>query len=237
MAGNKKRVRKSSGQGKRAGGIDLPTLLERSNHVKVVKDVTKYMNRALGAFYVVGDQHHNPMTFGFNEMTDNLSGESLTKATRQYVEYLFGERRFWQLEVFHFLEFDGIVECIPVRGGFPDMTLGVMGDVVEVFVRETKDIIFESPEYIGKEANYKHYGYYLNWGDDINFDHMDPLIIDAFLKVSNDLSLEKETVTVNGRKVIDSVAIPPMQVVGRDVTQLGTDFVEVTETLIKELAA
>lgn len=237
MAGNKKRVKKYNGNTRPASGVNMLSLLERSGHVKKVKDVTKYLNRALGAFYIVGDQYHDPMTFGMDELLNNLSGDALTEGVRQYVDYLFGQNRTWQLEVFHFLDFDGIIECIPMKGEFSEMTLGIMGDIVDVFVKETKDSIFESPEYTGKEDCYKHYGYYLNWGDDIEFSHMEPLIIDAFFKVSRDLSLLKESISVNGKKIIDSITIKPIDVVGCDVTKLDTDYIEVNDTLIKELAA
>lgn len=209
-------------------------LLESSQHVRTVNDITKFLNQALGAFYVVGDIYHDPMTFGLDSLTKNLYGDNLKTAWRELLEFLFVKPNTWQLEVFHFFDFDGIIEVVPVRGAFPEMTLGVMADLTTAFVTETREVLFED-EFKGMEDKYVHFAYYLNWGDNIDFDHMDPLVTEAFFKVSRDLSVKKTPSSISGKHLIDCMVKSPDQIADSVGIELTTDMIEITPKLIATL--
>ncbi|QDH47112.1 hypothetical protein PQC06_gp066 [Aeromonas phage LAh10] len=227
---NTSRKNKKYNPNKARGQGVITKLFESSSHVYKVKNITKYLNQALGAFYVVGDLYHDPMTFGMDVLTKNLSGDMLKTAQGQMLEFLFKEHRTWHIEVFHFFDFDGIVECVPVKGAFPEMTLGVIADLTTAFIEESRTVLFELPEYEGMEGHYKHFGYYLNYGDDIDFDHMDPLITEAFFKVSRDLTVNKAPASISGKHLIDCMTKTPDQIAGSEGVELTTDMIDI-ETL------
>lgn len=210
-------------------------LLEGSQHLFMVNSVTKYLNQCLGSLYVVGDLYHDPMTFGMDTLKNNLSGHALQIAQKQLLEFLFETRNTWNLEVFHFFEDDGVVECVPVKGTFDGMTLGLMADLTTAFIEETRNVLFELPEFEYRKDKYVHFGYYINWGDNIDFDHMDPLITEAFFKVSRDLSVRKQPAHISGKRLIDCMVKTPAELTDSVGKELTTDMIELTDELIMQL--
>lgn len=230
----KKNIKFTKGFGQRFADATTK-LLKGSQHTFMVNNITKYLNQCLGSFYVVGDLYHDPMSFGLDVLTKNLYGDSLQTAQRQMLSFLFEQPNVWNLEVFHFFDDDGIVECVPVKGTFEDMTLGIMADLTTAFIEETREVLFEMPEYECRKDKYSHFGYYINWGTDIDYDHMDPLITEAFFKISRDLSVKKKPASISGKRLIDCMVKTPAQLTDSEGILLTTDMIEVTEKLIASL--
>lgn len=198
--------------------------------------VHQTLNKALNSFYVVGDMYHEPICFGPSEINKALPDLGNKACWKELVNYLFGEARTWQVMVYHFLDHDGIIESIPVRMIIDDITLGLVADMVTPFINSSKEMIFEQEEYKGLESHYVNYGYYINWGDDINFDAMDGNNIEAFFKVTRDLSAQSDTVAIiNGKNLIDNLhKAPHVNAKAEEGVELTTNMVEVTEELLKE---
>lgn len=206
-------------------------------HRAKVTNITQSLNYALGKFYVIGDKNHLPMTFGLCELSKRLRGDDLKIALEEAMKYLLDTPNTWVVAVYHFFDIDGIVEVIPVVCTIPEFTLGIACDLVPALVAETKAGILDTEEFKELEEYYSHYSYYINYGDDLNFDKMDPDLINAMFTVSKDLQLDKKlNLDVNGYKVLDNILKDPAEIAGTsDGIPLASEMVELTKELVKNL--
>lgn len=204
---------------------------------EVSANVHRVLNKVIGAFYVVGDMYHNPICFGPSDINDDLPDLGNKSCWKELVHFLFGQPRVWQIAVYHFLEFDGIVQVVPMRMIVDDITLGLVADMVTPFANHGKTMLFEMEEYKGLEQHYVNYSYYINWGNDIDFDVMDEVLPPAFFKVTRDLSaVGTKLAVINGKNLIDNLHKSPHVNAGVAAgVELTTDMVEITEEFLKEL--
>lgn len=198
--------------------------------------VHQVLNKVIGSFYVVGDMYHDPICFGPSDIDKELPGIGNKSCWKELVRFLFADHRIWQVAVYHFLDIDGIVQVIPMSMQVDDSTLGVVADMVTPFAEEGKKILFEMEEYKGLERYYTNYSYYINWGDDIDFDAMDRILPEAFFKVTRDLTaIGSKKAVINGKNLIDNLhKLPHVNAGTVEGEELTTNMVEVTDELLKE---
>lgn len=203
-------------------------------HRAKVTHITQSLNHALGKFYIIGDKNHLPMTFGVCELKNRLKGEDLKIGLEEAMKFLLDTPNTWVIAIYHFFDIDGIVEVIPVTCTVPEFTLGIACDLVPALIEETKACILEKEEYKDLESYYSHHAYYINYGDDLNFDKMDGDLINAMFTVSNDLQKTSDIVpVVNGYKVLDNILKDPGEVAGgSESVPLCSNMVELTEEVL-----
>lgn len=204
-------------------------------HRTKVASITQALNYALGKFYVIGDNYHAPMTFGLCELGKRLKGDDLKTAYEEAMKFLLDKPNTWVIAVYHFFNIDGMVEVIPVKCTVPEFTLGIACDLVPALIEETKSGLFETEEYKELMEYYTHSGYYINYGNDLNFDKMDQDLITAFFTVSKDLEKSSNEIPeVTGYKVLDSLLKDPSDVTGSsESVSLMSTMVELTEELLE----
>ena len=203
-------------------------------HRAKVTHITQSLNHALGKFYIIGDKNHLPMTFGVCELKNRLKGEDLKIGLEEAMKFLLDTPNTWVIAIYHFFDIDGIVEVVPVTCTVPEFTLGIACDLVPALIEETKVCILEKEEYKDLESYYSHHAYYINYGDDLNFDKMDGDLINAMFTVSKDLQMTSENVpVVNGYKVLDNILKDPSEVAGSsESVTLSSNMVELTEEVL-----
>ena len=203
-------------------------------HRAKVAHITQSLNHALGKFYIIGDKNHLPMTFGLCDLKNRLKGEDLKIGLEEAMKFLLDTPNTWVIAIYHFFDIDGIVEVVPVTCTVPEFTLGIACDLVPALIEETKVCILEKEEYKDLECYYSHHAYYINYGDDLNFDKMDGDLINAMFTVSKDLQMTSENVpVVNGYKVLDNILKDPSEVTGSsESVPLCSNMVELTEEIL-----
>lgn len=203
-------------------------------HRAKVAHITQSLNHALGKFYIIGDKNHLPMTFGLCDLKNRLKGEDLKIGLEEAMKFLLDTPNTWVIAIYHFFDIDGIVEVVPVTCTVPEFTLGIACDLVPALIEETKACILEKEEYKDLECYYSHHAYYINYGDDLNFDKMDGDLINAMFTVSKDLQMTSENVpVVNGYKVLDNILKDPSEVTGSsESVPLCSNMVELTEEIL-----
>lgn len=203
-------------------------------HRAKVTRITQSLNHALGKFYIIGDKNHLPMTFGLCELKNRLKGEDLKIGLEEAMKFLLDTPNTWMIAIYHFFDIDGIVEVIPVTCTVPDFTLGIACDLVPALIEETKVCILETEEYKDLKDYYSHHGYYINYGNDLNFDKMDGDLINAMFTVSKDLQMTSDNIPeVNGYKVLDNILKDPSEVTGSsESVPLCSNMVELTEEML-----
>ena len=203
-------------------------------HRAKVAHITQSLNNALGKFYIIGDKNHLPMTFGLCDLKNRLKGEDLKIGLEEAMKFLLDTPNTWVIAIYHFFDIDGIVEVVPVTCTVPEFTLGIACDLVPALIEETKVCILEKEEYKDLECYYSHHAYYINYGDDLNFDKMDGDLINAMFTVSKDLQMTSENVpVVNGYKVLDNILKDPSEVTGSsESVPLCSNMVELTEEIV-----
>lgn len=203
-------------------------------HRAKVTHITQSLNHALGKFYIIGDKNHLPMTFGLCELKNRLKGDDLKIGLEEAMKFLLDTPNTWVIAIYHFFDIDGIVEVVPVTCTVPEFTLGIACDLVPALIEETKVCILEKEEYKDLECYYSHHAYYINYGDDLNFDKMDGDLINAMFTVSKDLQMTSENVpVVNGYKVLDNILKDPSEVTGSsESVPLCSNMVELTEEIV-----
>lgn len=206
-------------------------------HRAKVAHITQSLNNALGKFYIIGDKNHLPMTFGLCDLKNRLKGEDLKIGLEEAMKFLLDTPNTWVIAIYHFFDIDGIVEVVPVTCTVPEFTLGIACDLVPALIEETKVCILEKEEYKDLECYYSHHAYYINYGDDLNFDKMDGDLINAMFTVSKDLQMTSENVpVVNGYKVLDNILKDPSEVTGSsESVPLCSNMVELTEEILNSL--
>lgn len=203
-------------------------------HRAKVTHITQSLNHALGKFYIIGDKNHLPMTFGLCELKNRLKGDDLKIGLEEAMKFLLDTPNTWVIAIYHFFDVDGIVEVIPVTCTVPEFTLGIACDLVPALIEETKVCILEKEKYKDLECYYSHHAYYINYGNDLNFDKMDGDLINAMFTVSKDLQMTSEnTPVVNGYKVLDNILKDPSEVTGSsESVPLCSNMVELTEEIL-----
>ena len=203
-------------------------------HRAKVAHITQSLNHALGKFYIIGDKNHLPMTFGLCDLKNRLKGEDLKIGLEEAMKFLLDTPNTWVIAIYHFFDIDGIVEVVPVTCTVPEFTLGIACDLVPALIEETKACILEKEEYKDLECYYNHHAYYINYGDDLNFDKMDGDLINAMFTVSKDLQMTSDTIpVVNGYKVLDNILKDPSEVTGSsESVPLCSNMVELTEEIL-----
>ena len=203
-------------------------------HRAKVTHITQSLNHALGKFYIIGDKNHLPMTFGLCELKVRLKGDDLKIGLEEAMKFLLDTPNTWVIAIYHFFDVDGIVEVIPVTCTVPEFTLGIACDLVPALIEETKVCILEKEKYKDLECYYSHHAYYINYGNDLNFDKMDGDLINAMFTVSKDLQMTSEnTPVVNGYKVLDNILKDPSEVTGSsESVPLCSNMVELTEEIV-----
>lgn len=203
-------------------------------HRAKVTHITQSLNHALGKFYIIGDKNHLPMTFGLCELKARLKGDDLKIGLEEAMKFLLDTPNTWVIAIYHFFDVDGIVEVIPVTCTVPEFTLGIACDLVPALIEETKVCILEKEKYKDLECYYSHHAYYINYGNDLNFDKMDGDLINAMFTVSKDLQMTSESVpVVNGYKVLDNILKDPSEVTGSsESVPLCSNMVELTEEIL-----
>ena len=203
-------------------------------HRAKVTHITQSLNHALGKFYIIGDKNHLPMTFGLCELKNRLKGDDLKIGLEEAMKFLLDTPNTWVIAIYHFFDVDGIVEVIPVTCTVPEFTLGIACDLVPALIEETKVCILEKEKYKDLECYYSHHAYYINYGNDLNFDKMDGDLINAMFTVSKDLQMTSEIVpVVNGYKVLDNILKDPSEVTGSsESVPLCSNMVELTEEIV-----
>lgn len=203
-------------------------------HRAKVAHITQSLNHALGKFYIIGDKNHLPMTFGLWDLKNRLKGDDLKIGLEEAMKFLLDTPNTWVIAIYHFFDIDGIVEVVPVTCTVPEFTLGIACDLVPALIEETKVCILEKEEYKDLECYYSHHAYYINYGDDLNFDKMDGDLINAMFTVSKDLQMTSENVpVVNGYKVLDNILKDPSEVTGSsESVPLCSNMVELTEEIL-----
>lgn len=203
-------------------------------HRAKVTHITQSLNHALGKFYIIGDKNHLPMTFGLCELKNRLKGDDLKIGLEEAMKFLLDTPNTWVIAIYHFFDVDGIVEVIPVTCTVSEFTLGIACDLVPALIEESKVCILEKEEYKELECYYSHHAYYINYGNDLNFDKMDGDLINAMFTVSKDLQKTSESVpVVNGYKVLDNILKDPSEVTGSsESVPLCSNMVELTEEIL-----
>lgn len=206
-------------------------------HRAKVAHITQSLNNALGKFYIIGDKNHLPMTFGLWDLKNRLKGDDLKIGLEEAMKFLLDTPNTWVIAIYHFFDIDGIVEVVPVTCTVPEFTLGIACDLVPALIEETKVCILEKEKYKDLECYYSHHAYYINYGDDLNFDKMDGDLINAMFTVSKDLQMTSENVpVVNGYKVLDNILKDPSEVTGSsESVPLCSNMVELTEEILNSL--
>ena len=228
---NKKKRNETKNQKKKQA---IANHKEFFTHRAKVAHITQSLNHALGKFYIIGDKNHLPMTFGLCDLKNRLKGEDLKIGLEEAMKFLLDTPNTWVIAIYHFFDIDGIVEVVPVTCTVPEFTLGIACDLVPALIEETKVCILEKEEYKDLECYYSHHAYYINYGDDLNFDKMDGDLINAMFTVSKDLQMTSENVPmVNGYKVLDNILKDPSEVTGSsESVPLCSNMVVLTEEIL-----
>lgn len=189
MAGNKKSTRKKGSPIRR-----------KSAHISTV------LNAAMHKFYIMGDMNHDPMSFHISDIKLHLKGFDRELALQEVCKFLYGEKRHWVLAVYHFFKIDGKLEVVPTVMTFGDTDLREVADSAEEHIATLKDSVIDMEDG-HTEENYLFYGYYMNYGDNLRMDLMEDDIIQAFLKVNNDLTdIKSEVAKCSAEKVLRAIA-------------------------------
>lgn len=190
MAGNKKSPRKKKHSVMRA----------KTNHITTV------LNTAMHKFYMLGDMNHDPASFHISDIKMHLKGFDLNVALQEVCKFLYGEKRTWVFAVYHFFEVDGKLEVVPSVMTLADTDLREVADAAQENIRILKDSVIDGDEG-HTEENYKFYGYYINYGDNLLMGEMEQDIISALLKVNKDLTEVKPEISeCNAEKVLRAIA-------------------------------
>jgi len=170
------------------------------------RQVNAVLSDTLSKFYVMGDMNHNPMSFHTSRVNMLLKGTALTVGLQEMTKFLYGERRLWQLAVFHFFKVDENIEVIPAFMRFEDSLLNEVGDAVDQYIQLSKEAVLQSEQEV-KEEDYLFYGYYINHGEDLRLDWMEADIIGALFKINNDLDdVNPEVCVCTAEKILRAVA-------------------------------
>lgn len=167
-----------------------------------VKHVQTVLNNAISKFYMIGDMNHAPASFHLSDVQLHLKPADAAIAYQELAKFLYGEKRPWGVGIYHFFEIDGAVEVVPAIIKMDDTDLREVADSVEQHIADTKAAILD-PENGFTEESHIFYGYYINYGDNLSWDAMEGEIIEALMKVNNDLEdIKPEVVTCDSEKVL-----------------------------------
>lgn len=167
-----------------------------------VKHVQTVLNKAINKFYMIGDMNHAPASFHLSDVQLHLKPTDAAIAYQELAKFLYGEKRPWGVGIYHFFEIDGAVEVVPAVIKMDDTDLREVADSVEQHIADTKAAILD-PENGFTEESHIFYGYYINYGDNLSWDAMEGEIIEALMKVNNDLEdIKPEVVTCDSEKVL-----------------------------------
>ena len=133
------------------------------------------VNQALGKFYIVGDQAHMPVSFGFSEINMRLKGADVIIGRGLFNSFLFEEHNDWVITVYHFFNHDGVINVVPVSATIEKTTCPMAGDFIIAIANESKQVLLSSEEYIDLHDDYMGYGYYMTWFNDlgVNLDSLE----------------------------------------------------------------
>lgn len=152
-----------------------------------VKHVQTVLNHAISKFYMIGDMNHVPMSFHISDVQLHLKPNDAVIAYQELAKFMYGENRPWGIGIYHFFEIDGAIDVVPAVVKLDDTNLREVALVVEDHIVATKAAIIESDDNYTEESHV-FYGYYINYGDNLSWDAMEGEIIEAFMKINNDLS-------------------------------------------------
>lgn len=126
--------------------------------------------------------------------------------------------------IYHFFEIDGAVEVVPAVIKMDNTDLREVADSVEQHIADTKAAILD-PENGFTEESHIFYGYYINYGDNLSWDAMEGEIIEALMKVNNDLEdIKPEVVTCDSEKVLTALRNEKFSI--SDTLSLSTNMQE-----------
>lgn len=206
MAGNKKTRKKSS------------VVRRKGSHITAV------LNTAMHKFYMMGDMNHKPASFHVSDIKMHLKGKDLDLALIEMCKFLYDTKQTWVFVVYHFFKVDDKLEVVPTVMTMKDVDLKEVADDAEENIRMLRDSVIE-PSGDFCEENYAFYGYYINYGDNLLMEQMEPDIISALLKVNADLTDIKEHVcTCDAESILRAIASEKFSLV--DSERLKTSMVE-----------
>lgn len=172
----------------------------------ISRQVSAVLSDTMSKFYVMGDMSHDPMSFHTSRVNMHLKGAALAAGLKGMTNFLYGQRRLWQLAIFHFFIVDGKFEVVPAVIKFDDSLLNEVGDLTEECIQRTKEAVVQSEQGLRAE-DHCFYGYYINHGEDLRLDLMEEDIIDILFKVNHDLQVIPAKVReCTAEKILRSIA-------------------------------
>ncbi|EBY9763958.1 hypothetical protein D5W64_12665 [Salmonella enterica subsp. enterica serovar Saintpaul] len=152
-----------------------------------VKHVQTILNHAISKFYMIGDMNHVPTSFHLSDVQLHLKPADAVIAYQEVAKFLYGENRPWGVGIYHFFDIEGSIDVVPAVIQMDDTNLREVALAIEDHIASTKAAIIESDDCYTEDSHI-FYGYYINYGDNLSWDAMEGDIIEAFMKVNNDLS-------------------------------------------------
>lgn len=189
--------------------------------------ITNVLNKAINKFYMMGDMNHDPMSFHVSDIKMHLRGNDLGIALSELAKFFYGEKRHWAIGIYHFFKINDKVEVVPTIIKMDGVDLREVAEVVDVNIQLAKEAIMD-PEEGYTEENHFFYGYYINYGDNLSWDAMEPDIIQAFMKVNRDFeNVSPDVCTCTAEKVLQAIAGEKFSIT--DSNRLKTTMTEEVE--------
>ena len=160
----------------------------------------------LNKFQIMGDMNHRPTVFHLRELNKYVRPDLRKTAYAHLLKFLLEDRQPWTLMVITFFETKEGIETYPTSTVVPDTNGEEMAGIVESFIAESLNSAIETEGYTVSQR--KFYAYYLNFGGDLNLDHLEEQLTTRFLQVTQDLTaVNPDHIEVcNRQKLIEALA-------------------------------